>query len=319
VYAVRRSRFQRTNENRGNRSFFDAWTLLTVISYQLSVISFMEEIGKICNALLYEGYALFPYRKNALKNQKRFNFGVLSPKNWSQHQINEYYFQQIEILVLAENDVKLSFSTRFLKLSNDAEWQTAEERKIENEFVLNDSKVIEYKQDNLSGRIIISTTKLRKNLFKVQFIFENQTDFSDIENLSREEILQYSFVSAHTIFGVENGKFISLLEPPKEFIEQTKSLLNIGVFPVLIGDKSKHHNILASPIILYDFPEIAENSFTDFFDGLEIDELMILNLLALTDEEKRQIAETDERTRQILEKIANLKTEDLMKLHAHLR
>jgi hypothetical protein len=279
----------------------------------------MNEIEKICNALLYEGYALFPYRKNALKNQKRFNFGVLSPQNWSQFQINEYYFQQIEILVLAENDTKLNFSTRFLKLSNDAEWQTAEERKIEDKFALNDSKVIEYKQDNLFGKIEILTEKLTENLFKVRLIFENLTEISDIENYNREQILQYAFVSTHTIFEIENGKFISLLEPPNEMIEQTKSLQNIGVFPVLIGDKSKQNNILASPIILYDFPAIAENSFTDFFDGLEIDELMILNLLALTDEEKRQIAETDERTRQILAKIENLKTEDLMKLHAHLR
>ena len=60
----------------------------------------MENIEKICNALLYEGYALFPYRKNALKNQKRFNFGVLSPQVWAEKQINEHFFQQTEILVL---------------------------------------------------------------------------------------------------------------------------------------------------------------------------------------------------------------------------
>lgn len=287
---------------------------MTVVSYQL-----MSNIEKICNALLYEGYALFPYRKNALKNQKRFNFGVLSPKVWAEKQINEHFFQQIEILVLGANDASLNFQTRFLHLSNVSEWQTATEKKIELEFCLIEHKTIEYKVDGLLGKFEITTEKLPENLFKVRFVFENLTEISDIENYNREQILQHSFVSTHTIFSVENGKFISLLEPPNELSEQTKSLENIGVFPVLIGDKLHQNNILASPIILYDFPEIAENSFGNFFDGLEIDELMILNLLALTDEEKRQIAETDERTRQILAKIESAKPEDLKKLHAHLR
>lgn len=279
----------------------------------------MSNIEKICNALLYEGYALFPYRRNALKNQKRFNFGVLSPKNWVEKQINEHYFQQTEILVLAENDVKLSFSTRFLKLSNELGWQTAEERKFEDKFTFDKSKLVEYKEDSLFGKIEITSEKLTDNLFKVRFMFENRSEIENCEKFSREEILQFSFVSTHTILEIENGKFISLLETPDEFIEQAKSLENINIFPVLIGDKSKQNNILASPIILYDFPEIAENSLENFFDGLEIDELMILNLLALPEKEKRQIAETDERTRQIIEKIENLNSEDLLKLHAHLR
>lgn len=279
----------------------------------------MENIEKICNALLYEGYALFPYRKNALKNQKRFNFGVLSPKCWAENQINEQFFQQTEILVLAENETKLSFKTRFLKLSNESDWQTAVEKIIEAEFILDQSQTIEYKEDNLFGKIEISAEKLSKNLFKIRFIFENLTEIENFGELSREEILQFSFVSAHTIFEVENGKFVSLLETPDEFIEQAKFLQNINVFPVLIGNKIKRNSVLASPIILYDFPEIAENSFDNFFDGLEIDELMILNLLALPDEEKRQIAETDEQTKKILAKIESATPEDLLKLHAYLR
>jgi len=279
----------------------------------------MGNIEKICNALLYEGYALFPYRKNALKNQKRFNFGVLSPKCWAENQINEQFFQQTEILVLAERESKLSFKTRFLKLSSESDWQTAVEKIIEAEFVLGQSQTIEYKEDILFGKIEITTKKLAKNLSKISFRFENLTEIENHEKLSREEILQFSFISTHTIFEVENGKFVSLLETPDEFVEQAKSLQNINVFPVLIGDKIKQNNILASPIILYDFPEIAENSLENFFDGLEIDELMILNLLALPDEEKRQIAETDERTRQILEKIKSATPADLLKLHAILR
>lgn len=286
---------------------------------QNSTFEIDSDIERICNALLYEGYALFPYRHNALKNQKRFNFGVLSPKCWAEKQINEHFFQQIEILILAEKDEQITFKTRFLKLNNNSEWQTANEKIIEGKFGLNKSKTIEYKEDTLFGKIKISSKQLTENLFKIRLIFQNLSQILNPEKLLREEILACSFVSTHTIFSVENGKFLSQLEPPDRFIEQTKSLHNFGVFPVLIDDKLKQNNILASPIILYDFPEIAEKSFDNFFDGLEIDELMVLNLLALTDEEKRQVAETDERTRRILEKIESAKPEDLMKLHAHLR
>lgn len=278
-----------------------------------------SDIERICNALLYEGYALFPYRKNALKNQKRFNFGVLSPKIWAEKQTNEHYFQQTEFLVLAEKEAEITFQTSFLKLTTDSEWQTANEQIIAGKSGLNKSKTIEYKEDALFGKIKISTKKIKEKLFKVSFVFQNLSQILNPKKLSREEILAFSFVSTHTIFATENGKFLSQIEPPKEFAEYTKSLHNIGAFPVLIGDKCKQNSILASPIILYDFPEIAEKSFDNFFDGLEIDELMVLNLLALTDEEKRQIVETDERTRQIIEKIESAKPEDLLKLHAHLR
>ena len=33
----------------------------------------MEEIA---NAILYEGYMLYPYRASSVKNQQRWNFGV---------------------------------------------------------------------------------------------------------------------------------------------------------------------------------------------------------------------------------------------------
>lgn len=278
-----------------------------------------SDIEKLCKTLLYEGYALFPYRKNALKNQKRFNFGVLSPKCWIENQINEHFFQQTEILVLAENESKLSFKTHFLRLNEEDQWQTAVEKKIEGEISLNRTQTFEHTEDNLFGKIEISSERLTGYLFKVRFFFENLTEIEDFRELSREQILHFSFVSTHTIFELENGKFISQIETPNEFIEHTNSLQNVGLFPVLIGDKYKKNNILASPIILYDFPEIAENSFDNFFDGLEIDELMILNLLVLPEDEKRQITETDERTRLILEKIENLKSEDLQNLHAVLR
>ncbi len=46
-----------------------------------------DKIEKIADALLYEGYLLYPYRKSALKNRERFNFGLLEPADFYKTQV----------------------------------------------------------------------------------------------------------------------------------------------------------------------------------------------------------------------------------------
>jgi hypothetical protein len=55
------------------------------------------------------------------------------------------------------------------------------------------------------------------------------------------------------------------------------------------------------------------------FDGGEIDQLLILNILALTDEEQTEMAATDPRSREILERVQNLTPDQLLALHGTLR
>lgn len=276
-----------------------------------------EKIKKLADAILYEGYALFPYRKNALKNQKRFNFGVLSPKCWAEKQTNEYFFQQTEVLFTANENAKVTFQFRYLQLEENEDWQTAHEKIFENSVDVKEYQTSDFKIQN-DGKITLKTEKLDENLFKLTFKIENLAENTSFKNLSREEILPFSFVSAHTVFEIENGEFISVIEPLKEFKDYSQMLDNINCFPVLVGDKNLRNCVLSAPIILYDFPETAENSFDNFFDGLEIDELMVMNLLALTDKEKEEIKNTDAKTRKILEKIEKVSAEDLLKLHAKM-
>jgi hypothetical protein len=77
--------------------------------------------------------------------------------------------------------------------------------------------------------------------------------------------------------------------------------------------------MLSSPIILEDFPRVAPESPGDMFDGGEIDQLLILNILALTDEEKAEMAATDARSREILERVEALTPDQLMALHGTIR
>ena len=64
---------------------------------------------------------------------------------------------------------------------------------------------------------------------------------------------------------------------------------NLGAWPVLVGEPGRRDVMLSSPIILYDYPEIAPESPGDLFDGAEIDEILTLRILTLTDEEKDEM------------------------------
>ena len=117
------------------------------------------------------------------------------------------------------------------------------------------------------------------------------------------------------------GKFVSLLDPDPDCIQLSKTCRNIGTWPVLVGDKEKHEHdtMLSSPIILYDYPEIAPESAGDLFDSTEIDELLTLRVQALTDTEKIEMQRVDEQARKILERAENLRPEDFLKMHGTLR
>ena len=88
---------------------------------------------------------------------------------------------------------------------------------------------------------------------------------------------------------------------------------------MLVGVEGERDCVLSSPIILYDYPQVAEESAGDLFDSTEIDEILTLRIMTLTDEEKREMRGGDERARQILERTETLPPEQLIKMHGALR
>ena len=77
--------------------------------------------------------------------------------------------------------------------------------------------------------------------------------------------------------------------------------------------------MLSSPIILYDHPAIAPESPGDLFDAIEIDEILSLRTLALTDEEKREARATDPRGGAMIDRAETLPPELLERLHGAVR
>jgi hypothetical protein len=94
---------------------------------------------------------------------------------------------------------------------------------------------------------------------------------------------------------------------------------NRHTFPVLVGEPGQRDVMLSSPIILYDHPQIAPESPGDLFDSTEIDEILTLRILTLTDEEKREARATDERARRILDRSEAIPPEIFERLHGAVR
>ncbi|HZZ71821.1 MAG TPA: hypothetical protein VFE24_06180 [Pirellulales bacterium] len=181
----------------------------------------------------------------------------------------------------------------------------------------------------LRGKIELSARPIAPHGWSLRIVVQNETlGVSAAPETSnrgvpmrdaRQENLRRSLISAHAVAGVEHGSFISLLEPPAAWQSLAAECQNDGVWPVLIGAPGRTDLLLASPIILYDYPAIAPESPGDLFDGTENDELLTLRILTLTEAEKAEARGLDDRTRQMLERTESLPEEFLLKMHGAIR
>jgi len=301
---------------------------------------------QIAKAVLYEGYMLYPYRPSSVKNRQRFNFGMLYPPSYGEAH-EEASSILTECLIEAQANPILEVRFRFLHLrpqsgGSDATkngWQVAVEREVgipaqtiqsfgpgvktfpfafaaseASSSTANDAA----RQEQIKGSVDVEILPLSSQVFKVRVRARNTTP-TETPVLDRAEALMRSLISAHVVLGVEQGEFVSLLEPAENLQPLAATCQNVGVWPVLVGEPGQRDTLLASPIILYDYPQIAPESAGDLFDGTEIDEILSLRILALTDEEKREVRESDERARRILERTEAMPAEQFVKLHGAVR
>ena len=206
-------------------------------------------------------------------------------------------------------------------------------RLVPDAFVFPAEKQFEYLRDSsgqivgvivrerkpLSGAVEIMVQQVADGLLKVSVRIRNTTPFEATQETSRDDALLSSMASTHTVLGVQDGRFVSLLAPPDALSELAASCKNVGTWPVLVGEEGQCDTLLSSPIILYDYPKIAPESAGDLFDGTEIDEILSLRIMTLTDDEKREMSQSDERARAMLERTETMPVEQLMKLHGVLR
>lgn len=295
-----------------------------------------RQVDRIAAALLYEGYMLYPYRPSAVKNRQRFNFGLVYPAG------DDASFMQTECLLLGTAATALTVTVRFLHLidrtTDGQSWQEATERSVTVDRVTIgaltapqhawfdwlgsvhvDGAVIR-RQRAIVGEIEISAAPCASGAVRVRVRLVNHTEMPASDKADRDETLLHSLVSAHTILTVsEGGEFVSLLDPPEALRGEAAECTNVRTWPVLAGDAGQRDTMLSSPIIIYDYPELAPESPGDLFDGTEIDEILSLRILTMTDAEQQEMAQSDEHARRLLERTRSLGAKELMTMHGTMR
>lgn len=170
----------------------------------------------------------------------------------------------------------------------------------------------------VAGEVAVSAEKVATRAYRLAVRIDNLTPLPAM-NDERSAAQARALVSTHTILAVEGGAFVSLLDPPDALRQAAAACDNKGTWPVLAGEEGATDTILSSPIILYDYPEIAPESPGDLFDGTEIDEILTLRILAMTDAEKAEMIATDEHARALLERTEMLTPADMARLHGTMR
>jgi hypothetical protein len=239
-----------------------------------------DPVRQIADAVLYEGYLLWPYRHSALKNRQRWTWGRVEPGGLLQAQ------------VLVAGDPQVEAVARFLQIVEAGDHEEGVEREVAAPGVIDFPP--------LTGRVEMGSERLRNHRHRVTV---------RVVNTSADDML----AGAHVILRATSGRFISMTEP------EAAACQNVGMWPVLAGPPGDDSAMLCAPIILEDHPRVAPESPGDLFDGAEIDELLVLGILSLTDEERAAMRAADPRARAILERCEGLSPDELMRLHGTLR
>ena len=73
-------------------------------------------IETLTRTLLYEGYALYPYHRSAIKNQKPVPFGVIFPQLYSTYNPHAHSLMQTQCIISGNKNINLKITVRFLHL-----------------------------------------------------------------------------------------------------------------------------------------------------------------------------------------------------------
>ncbi|MFI9808696.1 hypothetical protein ACIHEJ_30800 [Streptomyces sp. NPDC052301] len=339
-----------------------------------------EQLRAVADAVLYEGYLLYPYRRSSAKNRVRWQFGVLLPRDWVERDgpvtpgiagSADSWYQQTECLLrVRRDDAVVRVRVRYLQMQHkqvEAADGAGGHRPVESlrtddgvrhltfeeavpceaevtvpvEKLLHGGRAVDVgapagvEYESLpagAGRIVRLRADLRATmtvlaeplapgLLRLRVRTEN-TGAAPAVQVSREQALRQALIATHTLVGGGGVEFVSLIDPPGALTEQVRGCRNAFTFPVLGGPLQEGGTgevLLSAPIILPDGPQVAPESPGDLHDAAEIDEILTLRTMLLTDEEKAEARATDPRAASILDRVDTMPPEVFGRLHGAIR
>ncbi|MFI6658546.1 hypothetical protein ACIBL8_23790 [Streptomyces sp. NPDC050523] len=349
-----------------------------------------EELSSVADAVLYEGYLLYPYRRSSAKNRVRWQFGVLFPRDWAEASgpvvpglsgAADSWYQQTECLLRAERtDAVVRVRVRYLQTQhkqveesgpNGGHRAVPSLRTADGTTHLTFEEAVPHEAElsvtlgdlltcartvavgapgatdveplpGLAGRVVrrreevsadatLMAEQLREGLFRLRVRTVNSGPAPD-PRAPRDKALCRALIATHTLITGEGVEFASSIDPPAQLREHARACRNEFTFPVLGGEPPSQetgtghsretgtgHLVLSSPIILPDHPQVAPESPGDLHDAAEIDEILTLRTMLLTDEEKLEARATDPRAAAILDRVDTMPPEVFARLHGAVR
>ena len=320
----------------------------------------LDQVLSVADAVLYEGYLLYPYRADSRKNQSRWQFGVLGPADAERTGIGEDSSLSAQLLVRGHGRPTVSVMVRFLQLQRrtaerlcddgsfepvgqlttaDQSWLSWDEA-VEHQITFGPFDVADLEASRTLPIVVPPGTDIenvdggrivrRRRELHGELAIAAEADAGlarltmTVRNcaaaaLDKDDAIAVSLIGTHLIAEVTDGDFVSLLEPDESAVAAVSRCRRHRCFPVLAGPPGTRDTMLISPIILYDYPEIAEQSQGDLFDSCEIDEILTLRVMTMTDEEKASARATDPRAAAIIDRCDSMSPEAMLDLHGVLR
>ncbi|WP_260461563.1 hypothetical protein, partial [Streptomyces sp. WAC04114] len=334
----------------------------------------LEQLGAVADAVLYEGYLLYPYRRSSAKNRVRWQFGVLFPRDWVEaggpvtpgiSGSADSWYQQTECLlrVRQPDSARLRVRIRYLQMQRKQveeagrpveslrgddgtvhlTFDEALPRECEIEAPLDellrggrtvavsategedveplphDAGRVVRSREEIRAETTVSAERLSDGLCRIRVTTRN-TGPAPAPRTPRDEALRRALIATHTLIGGDGVEFVSLIDPPADLEALARACRNEFTFPVLGGEAGDTGPVLLSaPIILPDHPQVAPESPGDLHDAAEIDEILTLRTMLLTDEEKREARATDPRAAAILDRVDTMPQEVFERLHGAVR
>lgn len=323
------------------------------------------------DAVLYEGYLLYPYRSSARKNQVRWQFGVLGPAGAAAAGVGEEPDLAVQCLLRPSTggDPRVRLLLRFLQLQRrsaqqaepDGSYVTVEQLEAGGESWTSWDEAVEQEVElgpydvgtgaaddvrvdgggdvepvggaDAGGRLLRERWPLAARvavssepdggLLRLTVRVANAANATARgQHAAKDAALRHSLISVHLLLVAEDGVFCSVIDPPPDAVAAAARCTQHRCWPVLAGEAGEGQEsdvVLASPIILYDHPAVAPQSQGALFDSTEIDEILTLRVMTMTDAEKAEARATDPAAAAIIDRCDQMTPQQLQRLHGVLR
>ena len=269
-----------------------------------------EPVEQLIDALLYEGYALYPYTPGAAKNATPTPFGILYPPTYAAALPSTFERLELRCELQAPPEAVLSAEVRFLAAAGERHEAAAHRVRLADVTVgvLAAQREVETAEES-PGRLLLAlglgAHELGSGRYEVTLAVENRTPCA--QGLDRSGALAHSLLSTHPILRVSGGRFSSPLECPCR---------SVNTFPVLAS--ATDDAVIGAAIVLPDHPRIAPESRGGMFDSTEIEEALLLHVKTLSDAEREEIERHDPLVREMVARATAATPDDILALHGRV-